>query len=162
MQGLPSTMTELLPSSCDGRLRQLHDYWRSIAPGEDQLPGRQHFDPLDIPALLPWIWLLDVHRDPLRFRYRVTGTEHRRVSGRDATGYWMDELHPNFTSFDSFPEFVAAVERRQIRYRRGRPVFALNSEVSETERLMLPLARNGRDVDMLLAITVYHRQPGSG
>jgi hypothetical protein len=153
-------MTDLLPPGCDRRLRQLHDYWRSIAPGQDELPGRQHFDPLHIPALLPWIWLLDVHRNPLRFRYRVTGTEHRRVSGRDATGRWMDELHPNFTTFESFPEFEAVVERREIRYRRGRPVFALVDDVSETERLMLPLARDGREVDMLLAITIYHRRSG--
>ena len=153
-------MMRLLPPGCDRRLRQLHDYWRSIAPGEHELPGRQHFDPLDIPALLPWVWLLDVYRDPLRFKYRVTGTGHRRVSGRDATGHWMHELHPDFASYESYSEFLAAVERREICYRRGRPVFALCNDVSETERLMVPLARNGRDVDMLLAITIYHRQPG--
>jgi hypothetical protein len=104
--------------------------------------------------------LLDVHRDPLRFRYRVTGTEHRRVSGRDATGHWMHELHPDFASFESYPEFVVAVERREIRYRRGRPVFPIVNDVRETERLLLPLARNGWDVDMLLAITVYLRRSG--
>lgn len=160
MQGLPNRMTTLLPPDGDRRLRQLHDYWRAIAPGDGELPGRQHFDPLHIPALLPWVWLLDVHRDPLRFKYRVTGTEHRRVSGRDATGHWMHELHPTFASFDSFPEFHAAVEHREIRYRRGRPVFTIANDVRETERLLLPLARNGRDVDMLLAITIYHRQSG--
>ena len=160
MQGLHNSMTDLLPLDCDRRLRQLCDYWRAITPGGSALPGRQHFDPLDIPALLPWVWLLDVHRDPLRFRYRVTGTEHRRVSGRDATGHWMHELHPDFASFESYPEFVVAVERREIRYRRGRPVFPIVNDVRETERLLLPLARNGWDVDMLLAITVYLRRSG--
>lgn len=160
MQDLHDRMTEALPSGCDRRLRQLYDYWRSIAPGEGLLPGRQHFDPLDIPALLPWVWLLDVHRHPLRFRYRVTGTEHRRVSGRDATGWWMDELHPDFERFASYAEFVALAERGALSYRKGQPMFRLSEEVREMERVMMPLARNGRDVDMLLAITVYHRRSG--
>jgi len=160
MHDLHTRVTEVLPSGCDRRLCQLYDYWRSIAPGEGHLPGRQHFDPLHVPALLPWVWLLDVHRHPLRFRYRVTGTEHRRVSGRDATGCWMHELHPDFESFPSYPEFVALAERGEISYRKGQPMFPLSDEVREMERLMVPMARNGRDVDMLLAITVYHRRSG--
>jgi len=158
MQDLDTRMTEVLPPDCDRRLRQFHEYWLSIAPGGGRLPGRQHFDPLHIPALLPWVWLLDIHRNPLRFRYRVTGTEHRRVSGRDATGQWMHELHPNFESFASYPEFIALADRAVPSYRRGQPVFPISDDVREIERLMLPLARDGQGVDMLLAITIYHRR----
>ena len=36
------------------KTRRVHDYWREIHPGKN-LPGRQHFDPLDIPDLMPQI-----------------------------------------------------------------------------------------------------------
>ena len=150
-----------LPSSCDRRLLQLHDYWLSRAPGEGMLPGRQHFDPLHIPALLPWVWMMDVQRSPLRFRYRLVGTEHVRVSGRDVTGRWMDEVHADATKVEIYEQMIDAAERGAVGYRRGPPLFPQQANFSETERLLLPMARNGREVDMLLAITVYHPKRGA-
>jgi len=144
------------PPSCDRRLLQLHDYWRSLLPAEGVLPGRQHFDPLHIPALLPWVWMLDVYRNPLRFKFRLIGTEHTRLSGRDVTGQWMDEVHRDATKVETWPQLVAAADRAEIRYRRGPPLFREQGEFSEMERLLLPMARDGRNVDMLLAITIYH------
>lgn len=152
-------MQTSLPAHCDRRLVQLYEYWRSISPREEGLPGRQHFDPLDIPALLPWVWLVDAHRDPLRFKYRLMGTEHARLSGRDVTGRWMDEVHPDFAQLDVYPQWVAVVERAELGYRRGPPLFPLRDEYEEMERLLLPLARNGADVDMVLAMTVHHPKP---
>jgi len=151
-------MLSSLPPTCDRRLQQLYDYWRLLAPGEGLLPGRQHFDPLHIPALLPWVWMIDVYRAPLRFKFRLVGTEHTRLSGRDVTGRWMDEVHRDATKVETYPQLVAAAERAEIGYRRGPPLFPEQGEFSEMERLLLPMARNGRDVDMLLAITIYHRR----
>src|SRR5277367_4446374 len=74
--GAPATvLATSLPADADPRLRRLHDYWRSAHPTGGGLPGRQHLDPCDIAPLLRWIWMMDVHRDPLRFRYRLLGTE---------------------------------------------------------------------------------------
>lgn len=149
-------MLSSLPPTCDRRLQQLHEYWRSLAPGEGLLPGRQHFDPLHIPTLLPWVWLIDIHRAPLRFKFRLIGTEHARLSGRDVTGKWMDEVHGDATKVETWPQFVAAAERAEIGYRRGPRLFPEQGEFTEMERLLLPMARNGREVDMLLGITIYH------
>src|SRR5262245_24319768 len=54
-------------------VQRFYDYWLSVAP-PDRLPGRQHIAPEDLIPLLPRLWLLDVYRDPLRFRYRLVGT----------------------------------------------------------------------------------------
>ena len=151
-------MVSLLPPDCDRRLQQLHAYWRSLAPGEGLLPGRQHFDPLHIPALLPWVWMVDVYRAPLRFKFRLIGTEHTRLSGRDVTGRWMDEVHRDATKVETWSQIVAAAERAEIGYRRGPPLFPEQGEFAEMEGLLLPMARNGREVDMLLAITIYRRK----
>jgi len=40
-------------------VKSLYSYWRAISP-PGRLPGRQHFDPLDVPRLLPNIWQIGV------------------------------------------------------------------------------------------------------
>ncbi len=145
-----------LPSNCDPRIRGLHSHWRSLHPGPGVLPGRQHLDPCAIPRLLPWIWMVDVDRRPLRFKYRLIGTEQVAAMGRDVTGWWLDEAHDRFQSSRPHADFVAAAEQGRPSYRRGPPVFHVDKDYVLLERLLLPLARNGAAVDMLLAITIYH------
>lgn len=151
-------MSAAIPSDCDSRLRRLYEYWVSIRPGEGILPGRQHVDPAALPDLLPWLWMVDVQREPLRFRYRLLGTEQVKAMEANFTGRWIDEAHPKFLGSIAYPQYVAAAERAEIGYIKGAPSFHSAKTHAQIERLLLPLARNGRDVDMLLAITVYHRR----
>src|ERR1051326_8685450 len=74
-------------------LRRLYDYWRSIKP-VGGLPCRQDLVPEDIAPLWSRAWMLDVFRAPLRYRYRLCGTEMVRSLGREVTGQWVDEVHP--------------------------------------------------------------------
>lgn len=41
------------PADCEPKIRAAYDYWRRIHPAQG-LPGRQHFDPANIPRLLPF------------------------------------------------------------------------------------------------------------
>ena len=143
------------PPASAPKIRALYAYWRSIHPLAGGLPGRQHFDPIDVPALLRWLWLIDVQREPLRFRYRLVGTEQVRVMKRDPTGLWLDEAHPLFVASETYPQFVAAFDGH-CGYRRGQPLFHLPRELVSMERLLLPLAQDGATVDMILAITIYN------
>jgi len=146
-----------LPPDADTRVRQLYAYWRSLHPPGGGLPGRPQVDPTAIPSLLSYLWLADVQHAPLRFRYRLFGTEHVHVLGRDFTGRWIDEAHPNFVGSAAYNQFVAAAERREVGYRRGDTLIILPKDYLSMERLILPLARDGKRVDMLLAISVYHK-----
>jgi hypothetical protein len=144
--------------TADARVRQLYEHWLGLHPGPGILPGRQHFDPVALPvSLLPFLWLADVERAPLRFRYRLFGTEHVRVFGRDYTGHWIDEAHPDCVGSAAYSQFIVAAERGEVGYRCGKTLILLPKDYRSMERLMLPLARDGRAVDMLLAISVYHR-----
>ena len=63
----------------DARVRALYDYW--LARCRDGCPPRRSdIDPIDLPHLLRWLWLVDVTRDapgwPLRFR-----TKYREYGG---------------------------------------------------------------------------------
>jgi PAS domain len=145
----------------DARLATLYRHWRSIHPSGGGLPGRRHFDPLDVARLLPWIWLIDVARQPLRFRYRLLGTRQVAALGGEATGRWIDERYADFRSSATYPLFVAAAEEGAASYHRGPPDLILAQICLMSEQLLLPLAGDGRRVDMLLAITVYQpEEPG--
>lgn len=140
---------------CDSRLAEIHEYWRSLSgKAGGTLPGRQHFDPSRIARLLPWVWLLDVSRQPLRFRYRLIGTAHVEAGGWDATGRWLDEAHPRFLASSAYPQFCAVAERAVVAYYQGRPTYVVQKDFIQIERLVMPLAQDGRQVDMLLGITV--------
>ncbi len=139
---------------CDARLTNLYRYWLSIRPSAGVLPGRRHLSPLDIPPLLPWVWLTEVQRPGLRFRYRLIGTVHVEAFGSDTTGRWYDDVHPAFRESTAYLQFVAVAEDRKVAFYRGPPVYVSDASWKTIERLILPLAQNGRNVDMLLGITV--------
>jgi len=153
----PCSLDAELPADSDSRVVELHRYWRAIRPAQERLPGRQHFDPVAVPQLLRWLWLVDVTRDPLRFRYRLVGSEHVAALGRDATGEWLDEAHPAFPSSSAHPAFLAAAEGAEIAHYRGPPVYFVRKDFLSIERLILPLARDGVLPNILLGITVFIR-----
>jgi hypothetical protein len=137
-------------------LWRLYRYWCDIPRHERRFPGRQHIDPVAIGAMLPWVWLTDVVGQPVRFRHRLLGTAHVAAMGRDATGDWADEVSPAFVDSASYRDMVTVVERGVISYRHGMTVVALVQPGFERrERLALPLARDGHNVDMVLGMTVY-------
>src|SRR3546814_691455 len=96
----PSPPPPSPPSGYHPDIAALVAYWHSIHPPQG-LPGRRHFDPVDVPWLLPHIWLLDVFRDPWRFRMRLVGTGIVAHAGRDSTGRWLDDAFPNLRQTDA-------------------------------------------------------------
>ena len=145
----------------DPRAARLHRYWQSIAP-PNALPGRQHFDPVDIPELLSCLWLLDVQRSPFRLRYRLTGTAIVEALGREVTGQWLDEAHPHIEDRAGFiARYAGVVERGQLSWRKGYPRLWTHRDFGIVENLLLPFARDGHTVDMLCALTVLYRRDGT-
>ncbi|WP_193371218.1 PAS domain-containing protein [Pelagibius marinus] len=76
---------------CPEVLADLHGYWRSRCRGQP-FPARADIDPVDIPALLEHLVLLDVLRDPLDFRYRLVGGHVVAHSRRNVQGQTVRSL----------------------------------------------------------------------
>ncbi len=142
-----------LPDDSASMMRELLDYWTSIHPGEG-LPGRQHFDPLDVLHLSSHIWLLDVER-PLRFRFRRIGGELVRKVGRDNTGKFFDEVYSDIWLREAGKLFIHTAETGTPTFRRGSLISETAPKFQTLERMSLPLATDGKNVDMLLNITEY-------
>jgi len=144
------------------RIARLYRYWLSIHPPAGGVPGRQHFDPVDVPELLPGIWLLDVQHRPFRLRYRLVGTGIVEAVGREVTGQWLDQAHPHLRNDATFFErYRRAAEQKRPEWRKGKPRIWAHRDFGEIENLLLPLARDGATVDILLAFTVLYRPDGS-
>jgi hypothetical protein len=142
------------------KVRRLYDYWASLHP-ERGLPGRQHLDPTAIPQLLSNLLLLDVQHEPYRLKYRLVGTRIVARLGHEVTGRWLDEIHPQWHDEpEHFEGLRQVVEEQMPVWRRGPPLIRKDSQVAEVEQLVLPLARNGETVDILLAISIGYRIDG--
>ena len=157
---------------CDGatdrsawhpEVARFFEYWLSIAPGA-ALPGRQHFDPLDIVELMPRVWILDVIREAgdIRFRYRLVGTKEVETLQREVTGQWLDEVHPHLTQSPSgFARFRHHVDCGKATYRKGEVSFLHHKDHRTVENCMVPMARDGRLVDMIAVCSVLYLSSGA-
>ena len=133
---------------------RLYDYWCALAP-PGRLPGRQDLVPEDIAALWSRLWMLDVFRDPLRYRYRLCGTEMVTSLGREVTGEWLDEVHPSLIANPQSRErFRFMAETGGATWRRGVPLWTRDPKHQLIETLIVPLAGDGQTVDKLLAVSV--------
>jgi hypothetical protein len=134
--------------------RQFYDYWLSIAP-PGALPGRQHVVPEKMAPWLSRLWLLDIHRDPLRFRCRLAGSEMVRSIGWEVTGKWLDEVHPlSASDARSRDRFRIVAELGRPTWRRGALRWMRQPDYRTVESVMVPLARDGRTVDKLMAVSI--------
>ena len=95
---------------------------------------------------------------PRRFRFRVAGTAFAAIIGRDVTGLHYDEL-------GAAPDRAAPVAKAlDLIVEQGRPVFVEGALTLPSDdffwvkRLGLPLARDGRNVDMVLGLWVAQRK----
>ena len=135
-------------------VRQFYDYWLSIAP-PGGLPGRQHVEPEKMTPWLSRLWLLDIHRDPMRFRCRLVGSDMVRSIGREVTGAWLDEVHPqSVTNASSRGRFRIVAELGRATWRHGVPRWARLPDYQFVESCLVPLARDGRTPDKVMALSV--------
>ncbi len=152
---LSAPAEELLDQPLHPKVRALVEYWMRMRPA-GRLPGRQHIDPLDIPSLLPNVWLVDVERaSGLRLRYRLIGTSVARAFDHDSTGEYLDETHPQSRDGRVKVYLHDIVRSGLPAWRVGRPLLWLLQDYLSLERIYLPLAANGEDVDMVLALTIF-------
>jgi hypothetical protein len=93
-QGQPSIEFITDPNRIkDANVRQFLELWRK-AHVDARPPGKSFLDPLRLRFLLGSLSLLEVRHDPLRFRYRLVGTDIVHRLGHELTGKWLDQ-HPD-------------------------------------------------------------------
>lgn len=128
-------------------VRHAYEYWAGKRRGGG-LPRRADIDPLELRQLLPFLFLVDVHRDPIGFRFRLVGTAITQCAGMDHTGRWVNER-------DYGPEWKRIYDAYFEVVRTGAPKVEVchaawpARNFVHYERLAAPLATDGNNVDML-------------
>lgn len=145
---------------CHPKIRALTEYWLRIHP-QSGLPGRQHFDPVDVPDLLPNVFLIDVTPGTTDFTYRLTGSRVVEFFGADFTGKSFQSAFVRAKTANAFIDLCETVTLRQPRWRRGKTAFVPAREYTEIERVYLPLAADGETVDMVLGLLLARYPDGA-
>ena|SRR5580658_10140846 len=127
---------------------ELFAYWAGLRR-RGALPRRADLDPGRIKRLLPTVTLTQVLREPLDYRLRLAGTALYGVYGGEITGKRLTDVY-NTAAADywrgELDEIVA-----EGRPRAGHHSMAWRGASHVTLLwLRLPLAANGRDVDVIL------------
>lgn len=141
-------------------VRELLYYWMRKCNAEGHLPARQQIERTELAELLPHLWMLDVHRNPWRFRYRMAGPAFAAAIGRTIGNDWFDELRPLAWAANR-TRLITTARDGMATWRRGAmPVEDDTFEVggwTDVENLMLPLASDGINVDTILGIAILLR-----
>jgi hypothetical protein len=143
------------------RIVRMIEHWRSLSPGPGLLPGRRLFDPLHVPDLLPNLWLVDVVRGtPNRYRYRLVGSALHEAGAPMRVGMFIDEMGDLTDQVAAHASYDGVVSSREPEWRRGKPILKHLQFIAELERVKLPLAEDGRNVDMILCMTIFYLMDG--
>jgi hypothetical protein len=154
---------ETPPVLADDRLRSLYDYWHALGVAADGLPPVQAFDPLQLPKLLPNLWILEVAQDTHRLRMRLAGENINVIYRRNLGGRYFNDVFQ--------PEEVALLVERYTRalnepaiLRAAGAIYAAAGRLSQGERLALPMLGRSGLTDTMLGATYYDErmaEPGA-
>lgn len=136
------------PASAVRALEEMFSYWAGLRQA-GRLPGRPDIDPNRFKRHLPAISLIDVRHEPLRFRQRLAGTGLYALHRREITGLELEQVYGDAESAYWRGELEAVVRTRK-------PAVGLRSLAARDTSglsvlwLRLPLASDGRTVDMIM------------
>jgi len=141
------------------RVDRLQAYWEDRRRGRP-VPLRRDVDPGDLKDLLPYIIIAELHRDPLRVRYRLGGTAVNTALGYNIAGHWLDEM-----DVAGGPGTWTDIYRRVAETRRpvfGRSTGTLSGVIMfSCDFAVFPLSHNGDTVDQCLEIENWEAEKAS-
>jgi hypothetical protein len=140
-------MTAFVSAIRSDVLRQLFAHWQRIRRNR-QMPTRSDFDPLDVRFALGYISLIEVHREPLRFHFRLDGTKQVELFGIDCTRRFLDDAMPADHAKMATASYAEVVDCGEPRYHRRQ--IAWYERLIYYEVVILPFSSDGRQVDLLM------------
>jgi hypothetical protein len=136
------------PAAAARAHEEVFAYWASLRAG-GRLPGRRDIDPGRFKRHLPTVCLIDVARDPVDFRVRLAGTALYGVYGGEITGRRLSEVYAP-PALDYWRGELAQVVGEQRPAVGAHNLAWRGASHLSILWLRLPLASDGRNVDMIL------------
>lgn len=141
----------------DRRWSALLDYWRDLSARLGRLPRRTEIDPVNFPALLPHLFLVDVVRNgdaQPRFRFRLLGGA---ITARESVrpGQFLDDF-PGMRDSERIMRHYCDTLELKIRVRSASLAWDHPTKNYITyHALLLPLSEDGMTADTILGLAIY-------
>jgi hypothetical protein len=132
-------------------VRQILEYWQFKCRGR-KMPARADLDPLEMRGALNQMVMIEIHRDPLRFRTRLVGSEQVKNRGFDFTANWLDELPDGYRSVVLPRAEAVAMRGESVRSRIRRK---LDDRLFDYETVWLPLGADGETATMIMVVQEF-------
>jgi hypothetical protein len=137
----------------DPRLLEGFEYWRRKAAGRP-MPCRADIDPAEIQKLLPHVRLVDAV-GPGHYRYRLVGTEVRKLHGKDPTGRPEHEAIPGPVGARIIAIYDECVRTRRAIYFEKVFLYAESSGLRHRSKMVFaPLSTDGHLVNQIIVFQV--------
>lgn len=133
----------------DDRLADLFAYWNAKR-GNRPAPSRRDLDPREITRLLPFLHLIDVEPEPMRFRHRLVGSELVDMMGRNVSGKYVSDVFYGRAA-DEILETMRTLATEIRPFRRRSRMEWHRADWLTMEALELPLIDDNGRVNMILS-----------
>ena len=134
-------------------LRNVALHWQAVCC-HDAIPAWRDLDPAAIKLQLPIVWSWKYDRATDRFVGRFAGEAINAIFGRSLRGQPMEEFFRGDAYQRMFIRHKRIVTEPALYHGTG-PVFHHEGRAGLGERIILPLAGDGRNGDGLFGATVY-------
>lgn len=128
------------------------EYWLKIR-GDREIPQRTELEPLDIPALLPNLCLVEV-LGPNQFRYRLLGNVVISNLTRNLTGQMIEDDMLKGRGREVIFTYQSVVDHRAPVVTSGRAMWAKYDWMQFTS-LNLPMTSDGQGIDIMLSLVEF-------
>src|SRR4051794_14150273 len=128
-------------------IRAFYEYWDDKR-ARRLMPRRADIDPADFIKHLPHVLLVDVHRKPDRFIYRLVGTGQVEVRGHDPTGRDVAEAYYGPSREDALSCY-SFVRDDSAFLLDPEPFIGSDGKYNQREVLFLPLSEDGQLVNQI-------------
>lgn len=129
--------------------------WR----GDRRMPARTDIDPVALDSALPILWLCDYEADTGRFRCRLAGDKIVALYDGPMVGRYVEDIIGSGRVSEVVNRYKRVVEEPAIGHAAGR-IYLHKDRRLVGERILLPLAADGRTPDGVLGATSFRWPTG--
>lgn len=123
------------------------------------MPARANFAHEDLWPLMGDIALIDVETAPLRYRYRLIGTNIVSLVDRDMSGRYLDDVYRG-EKYDNVVRSLDYIRAHKVQVRGAGNISHAEQDDLRVEVLDAPLSSDGETVDMVLKVVARSESSG--
>ena len=155
---LATLPADRFPHVHDDLIRHVIALWLKWR-GTRRMPARTDIDPVALGTALPIVWLCDYEAEPGRFRCRLAGEKIAALYDGPMAGRYVEDILGSDRISEVMSRYKRVVDEPAIGHAAGR-IYLHKDRRLVGERILLPLADDGRTPDGVLGTTSFRWPTG--